>query len=270
MTLKFSSPVLNRLQSSFFGYDRVFNDGTCVRLSSNSKVVLRLLEQDHCITIKVPDFLCHQPKASFFLSDTYPELDRGKFSLFCRSFGFASGAEYIERGQGYYDQFWFMSPLDFSLSSHLFFGHQALIDEFVLQAKLRFSDIMLKASQDRICLQPEMRSNYRGYSDQEMKKSFASKLGPLNRVCSSKNPLSDRELECMALILIGLTGKEISTFLELSVRTVEHHIDRIKDKLECRKKGQLAAHALKLQEYPEFKFKMEKISDRYLKSLSIR
>ncbi|MFN3234583.1 MAG: LuxR C-terminal-related transcriptional regulator [Gammaproteobacteria bacterium] len=51
--------------------------------------------------------------------------------------------------------------------------------------------------------------------------------------------LTKREMECFYYILRGYTAKSIATKLNLSVRTVECHLNNVKSKLGCRCKSEL-------------------------------
>jgi DNA-binding CsgD family transcriptional regulator len=50
---------------------------------------------------------------------------------------------------------------------------------------------------------------------------------------------TQREAECVMQILQGKTMQEAGDSLQLSPRTVEYYLDRIKRKLNCRKKGDI-------------------------------
>lgn len=54
-----------------------------------------------------------------------------------------------------------------------------------------------------------------------------------------KRPLSSIESDVVNLMLDGYSASECATQLFRSRRTVEHHIERIKDKLECRSRAEL-------------------------------
>jgi DNA-binding NarL/FixJ family response regulator len=56
--------------------------------------------------------------------------------------------------------------------------------------------------------------------------------------------LSDRELEVVELLGCGLTTKEMASKLHLSVKTIETHRARIKDKLGFRDSGEMVRFAL--------------------------
>jgi len=58
------------------------------------------------------------------------------------------------------------------------------------------------------------------------------------------DPLSPREREVLELVAGGLTNTEIAEQLFISKRTVESHVDHIKQKLRCRSRSQVIAWAL--------------------------
>lgn len=55
----------------------------------------------------------------------------------------------------------------------------------------------------------------------------------------SKQSLTKREKECLYWLVKGMTAKEIGKKLNLSYRTIEDHIDKIKSKFGCDTKSQL-------------------------------
>lgn len=262
--LAFSASILAKLNASYFGYDRIFNDGTCVRLTTSPRAVKALLEEHHPITNKIPKSQLNQAKITYFISEESDELDVPKFKDFCKRFDWGSGVEFIERGQGYYDQFWFMSRRGIHQSANVFFSQQADIDEFITRVKAKYADLLQEAAKNRILLPKAVLSNLRGYSAQDVTDEVSKKLSSSRQGRNSKVKLTGRELECVALISTGLTAMEIGEFLDLSVRTVEHYIDRIKDKLGCEKKGQIAAFALKIQKDPAIRLQIQNTISRYL------
>lgn len=60
----------------------------------------------------------------------------------------------------------------------------------------------------------------------------------------TKVPLTDRELDVLYYLLHGLSQKQVAYKLDLSVRTVEDHVDHIKTKLRCGNKNQLFEFAI--------------------------
>jgi DNA-binding CsgD family transcriptional regulator len=56
--------------------------------------------------------------------------------------------------------------------------------------------------------------------------------------------LSARERELVTLVAQGLTDAQIAAQLYISVRTVRTHLDRIRDKTDCRRRADLTRLAL--------------------------
>ncbi len=69
----------------------------------------------------------------------------------------------------------------------------------------------------------------------------------INMQNSTTDQLTQRQQECLYCLVTGMTIKQIATELGLSPRTVEHHIESIKNKLRCNSRSELIAKALKLQ-----------------------
>lgn len=65
--------------------------------------------------------------------------------------------------------------------------------------------------------------------------------------------MTDRELEIFSLIGQGLSPREISSKLNISVKTIGTHRERIKEKLNLKSGGELVRHAVIWQETGMFK-----------------
>jgi DNA-binding CsgD family transcriptional regulator len=57
--------------------------------------------------------------------------------------------------------------------------------------------------------------------------------------------LTQRQLDCVYYLILGMTLKEIGCALHLSHKTVEHYLNNIKDKLKCKSRTELIKKALK-------------------------
>ena len=58
---------------------------------------------------------------------------------------------------------------------------------------------------------------------------------------------SVREIEVMKLLLEGYSASQIGKEIFLSRRTIEHHLERIKDKLGCTSRAELIQKARELE-----------------------
>jgi len=58
--------------------------------------------------------------------------------------------------------------------------------------------------------------------------------------------LSRRQIECLFHVLRGMTIKEIAICMRLSPRTIEHYLETVKDKLNCKSRSQLVAKVVEI------------------------
>jgi DNA-binding CsgD family transcriptional regulator len=61
---------------------------------------------------------------------------------------------------------------------------------------------------------------------------------------SNKFGLTNRERECVFLLIRGQSAKEIGTLLSLSKRTIESYIENIKNKMNCKNKAEILVKAV--------------------------
>jgi DNA-binding CsgD family transcriptional regulator len=57
----------------------------------------------------------------------------------------------------------------------------------------------------------------------------------------AESPLSEREQEVADLVLAGMTYKQIGDKLFISAKTVEHHVARMRQRLDCGSRSELLA-----------------------------
>ncbi|HIC7359607.1 TPA: LuxR C-terminal-related transcriptional regulator [Legionella pneumophila] len=84
---------------------------------------------------------------------------------------------------------------------------------------------------------------YRALKDFDDNRQLSSHHYTLN---DNKNiyGLTDREHECVFLLIRGKSAKEIGALLSLSKRTIESYIENIKNKMDCRNKAEILVKAV--------------------------
>jgi len=84
------------------------------------------------------------------------------------------------------------------------------------------------------------------------KEKFLKTLGFLPEIDFSVCNFTKRERECIDSLLRGNTASMIAKNLEISNRTVEHHLEHIKDKLGCETKAELLNRLSEMQKMSLF------------------
>ncbi|HKT06212.1 MAG TPA: helix-turn-helix transcriptional regulator, partial [Rugosimonospora sp.] len=72
------------------------------------------------------------------------------------------------------------------------------------------------------------------------------RVTPAIRPVPERARLSGREREVAALVVAGLTYRQIGDRLFISPKTVEHHVARIRQRLDCASRGDLLARLREL------------------------
>jgi DNA-binding CsgD family transcriptional regulator len=179
----------------------------CTHFYENELYRYSLYEKDPKDLVSTYDMWDHLPYSP-------PEIykyRRTKFSL-------AHGLTIVKQHESCSDTFMFAThPLN------------SLINNFYINEKELFENFVAKFYET---LAPDLEylSQHRFYV-------------PGNYVKSDQNSLkfTQRQYECASLVLEGYTTKEIAEILTLSPRTVEQHIDRLREKLHAKNRSQLSA-----------------------------
>lgn len=58
--------------------------------------------------------------------------------------------------------------------------------------------------------------------------------------------LTAKQLNCLFYLVLGMSHKEIASQLNLAPKTIEHHFEKIKIKLQCKSRAELIKVALKI------------------------
>ncbi len=121
-------------------------------------------------------------------------------------------------------------------------------DEGYLRSVLRAggSGYIIKKAADAELLSA-IRAVYRGqvFIDPSMTKGLIQELlmSPAKED-KERRSLSERELEVLRLVALGFTNKQIADELFLSIKTVESHKAKIKEKLNLRGRSELVRYAI--------------------------
>jgi DNA-binding CsgD family transcriptional regulator len=130
----------------------------------------------------------------------------------------------------------------------IFLNNLPLLKKFNEYFLNEAQDLISTANDNLVSLPKEMGEMYYrapknfgpSLSSQE-KSAFLHALGLFDK--NLINRLSPREIECLKYYYNGFTASQTSARLYISPRTVEHHFESIKNKLNCFAKGNLYPYA---------------------------
>lgn len=152
----------------------------------------------------------------------------------------------IQPGHGYVDTFIFGTSEKDNKIYDFYLNNMDLLDRFIFYFYDQANDIIIKHLDDKFKF---IHSSYIIVKDelkiQDRKPGLKRSLEIDNYILQDRNQcrLSNREVECLHWIEQGKSCDEVGIILNISGRTVESHLSRVKKKLNCYKTSQLISLA---------------------------
>lgn len=157
---------------------------------------------------------------------------------------------YLEYYEDFIDLFVFCSTPNNPDIINFYYNNIDLIDNFKFYFKDTAKSLIFEASKNKIILPEQMRPNISLF---DKNKTFTENKKPfiprpkyfLINYLGKEIPVTEREMNCINLLKLGYTMKEIAIIEQVSPRTIETRMNYIKDKLGIRMKSDMikALHA---------------------------
>ena len=140
-------------------------------------------------------------------------------------------------------EFYFIGTIsDKPQVTNLLLNHLSFLHRFTFYFKEQAAHLIDKANKNRITV-PE---KFNKVFAEEQGLPYKNNALNLQKILSFKKVylnngacLSSRELACASLLTQGKSARLIAETLFLSPRTIETHLNRLKEKLHCRSKAEL-------------------------------
>ncbi|MBI2784783.1 MAG: LuxR family transcriptional regulator [Legionella longbeachae] len=205
-------PILKGHGITVFNYYRVYLNGEMLRFSTDRSWTEHYFKKNYLKNVRPPEaYLSKDVNYFVWLIEDCPEmlLDAAI------NFNTSNGISIAQKGDNYVDFFCFATTRN----------NRKIINTFYLNNL----DVLL---------------NYCDYFKEHAKQLIH--LGEKQKIIlpefeysAKKIEFTNRQLDCAFLLLKGLQYKEIAKKLLLSSRTVETHINGLKNKLNCKNKAEL-------------------------------
>ena len=229
--LNLSSP-LKILNVDFFSYTRYYFDGTSISLLTHTDWYQFFLKAEvpGCINVFNLKTGCN------LWAELFPEKAVYDAKI---HFNIDNGIHFAYREKDYVEAISFASNYKNTNAIGCFIANIDLLEKFNVYFRNHASKLINEALKNKIVI-PQIMRGYEviesGFAlSFEDRRKFLSTIG-----YDVLNNLSKREFECLKYISRGMTTKESAKIMAISPRTVEVHISKMKEKLNCPSKSQLA------------------------------
>ena len=207
-------------QLNFFQFARVYKNDTIAVLQTNQAWTSYWANHHFPILSSVKSEIMDDHHYSFLWDTSLPE---GPRNIARTHYNIANGLCFVFRHVDYYELIAFGTPHDRQNAVDYYFNHYQVFLEFIVQLRVQRSDFIINAEKNRIALTEGMHDK--------------------NKDTLLKNPkekhLTPKELLCLQLLKRGYSIKGTGDVLNLSPRTVETYLNRIKNRFELNCKYQL-------------------------------
>lgn len=245
-----SECLKNSFDITFFNLLRAYDDGTHFFLGSlpqwTELLYTKLLDEKYAFA---KGSSLYSPGNVLWTSLNQPHI----FGPLKESFNITNGITLIRQTAHTCDFYCFGSTPDNAPIVNFYLNNIDLLEYFILYFNDKGKKVLEKAESDRQIL-PTFHHN----KDEQEKLGFRIKATerinflaslPINQHYINDTYLSTRELQCLTLLAEAKTTKEIGKKLNISPRTVETYLQRIKDKTNLTHKSDLLSFFQTAQHY---------------------
>lgn len=212
-------PVLQKHSLTIFNYYKHFSDGRIIRLSTHEKWLSNFLKNNYIGPALIAPEPYLKKSLNYFIwqENDFPQIVPDSAINFnignCISIAQkdASGIEFFGFGA---------TASNTAIINNFYLNNFDLLEKYSLYFKEKAANIITDCIDNNLMLEinDDVIPNYKNN---------------INTI------FTDRQFDCAYLLLKGLNSREISLELNLSIRTIETHIEYLKCKLSCRNKTEL-------------------------------
>lgn len=230
------SSSLERIGITHFTYLKTFRDDSQIYLSSDAKWIedyygLQLYKSS-LFEKKQEDY-----QSGFYAWD--PNDDSDVFLHGKKYFNTGNGMTIIQKNNESCEFYFFSGNLSDQFLINRYLNDRDLFKKFSVFFNSAAKKIIHEAEKDKIHI--NNKENFKQkipMLDQKIREEFIREISS-SKYNTGLFRLTYREREIISLILDGKTTKNISNILYISPKTVDRHLENIKEKLECENKVEL-------------------------------
>lgn len=217
-----SSRFFNENGFSYFQYLRCYADGSIGLLTNNTGAMEYFSQVDNSPVVfsSFEDEQKNKPNYWFLWDEALPE---EPVELVRKKFKIHNGLTWVRRSKNYYDMIAVGLPTEQSNAGTFYFNKLKVIEDFIFSFEKDNKDLIATMTRSPIALPPAHRDlNY----DKLCLKNGRIVIPGRGQ----ETYLTSQEITCLRLYFRGMSCKEIGILLDISMRTVETYLFRIKQR----------------------------------------
>lgn len=227
-------PFFKSTDVEFFSFARFFQDGTAVILTSDNRWISNHFAKQYNMQAPIPSHLLQQKFVYCIPFDCeYSTVIKDAIDIL----NINNPIDIVKVYPSYYDLFCLSTGhLEYS-SENIYLNQLESIRQFCDDFEVFAKPLIKTAEANKIILPKSMQPHLLNQLDLMRAKSQASRQ--FTTKTGYTEQLTPTEMLSLEMYVNGYTYKEISNIRSSSIRTVEHHIQRVKNKLQTRSRSEL-------------------------------
>lgn len=239
------APLQQCFRIKHFAYLRAFNDGRYIVLTNNHSFIKMV--SGHDLHFRSKHF-SKMPRSLFkkgLNKQIWPTNVRDECIEIANAHGIYNGYNVVREKKGTLEAYLFSTDKEHPLINDFYRDHFSLLEEFITYFHKLGHDLCDPSDTTKFGVSPHLKKTYphieRIFEGThlwekeagELKLLFDSRIQREIAEIAKANHLTPRELQCLLHLSDNKTIKEIGQTLNISPRTVETHIDKIRLKTAC-------------------------------------
>jgi DNA-binding CsgD family transcriptional regulator len=238
-------PLNNVFNISYFGYVRTFDDGSYLIVSNSPTYLESVACYDYSFNSSY--FKSTPKQLSKYESHRliWPQGVRDGLIEKLQTQNIYNCFNITKENNGTLEVYFFGTDKDYPLINDLYKNNFFILEEFISYFHKIGQDLCDPSDITKQGISPYLRKHYPQIMNIfELSTPWEQEIIHFNSLLNTKlqeeihsiakrNSLSPRELQCLMQLSIGKTAKEIALILNISPRTVETHIDKVRFKTTC-------------------------------------
>ena len=226
---EFSRPFFARHNINYFQFFRVYKDSSFIILTNQSGWLSYAMNIKKMPVMSTIDAAVINPHSYNFLWDTY--LPEEPLALAREQFNIANGICFVYRQKEWYELIAFATPKQRYAAVDRYFNHYHELQAFILNFRHNAKSLLNTAYAHRLTLPDVMKDKNENILLNNLAHPLTTQSYPVS-FNAIKSYITPQELKCLHELAKGNTVKQIAQELDLSARTIETYLTRVKSRFD--------------------------------------